>query len=79
MTKDKELLDKLKLKRLNLILLRNSEIKTKKTNIKEKINTSKSSLDLILKKIKEKIALIEIKLIKVNKLNINIANIILLI
>jgi hypothetical protein len=78
-TKDKELLDKLKSKRLNLALLKNSEIKTKKINIKEKINTSRSSLDSTLKKIEERMALIEIKLIKVNKLSINIANITLLV
>jgi len=73
------LLDKLKLKRLNLALLGNSEIKTEKINIKEKINTSKSSLDSTLKKIEERIALIKTKLAKVNKLSINIANIMLLV
>jgi hypothetical protein len=73
------LLNKLKSERLNLVLSRNSEIKTKKTNIKEKINISGSSLDLILKKMEERIALIEMKLVKVNKLGINITNIILLV
>lgn len=73
------MLDKLKLKRLNLALLGNSEIKTEKINIKEKINTSKSSLDSTLKKIEERIALIKTKLAKVNKLSINIANIMLLV
>jgi hypothetical protein len=63
----------LKLERLNLVLPGNSEIKTKK------INTSKSSLDLILKKINKRIALIETKLVKVNKLGTNIANILLLV
>jgi hypothetical protein len=78
-TEDKELLDKLKSERLNLALPGNSEIKTEKINTKEKINTNKSSLDLTLKKIKERIALIETKLAKVNKLNTNVANITLLV
>jgi len=53
--------------RLNSVLPGNSEIKT------EKINTSRSSLDSILKKIDKRMALIETKLVKVNELGTNIA------
>jgi hypothetical protein len=62
-----------------LVFPRNLEIKTKKINTKEKINTNRSSLDLILKKIDKRIALIKTKLAKVNKLSTNIANITLLV
>ncbi len=62
-----------------MVFPRNLEIKTKKINTKEKINTNRSSLDLILKKIDKRIALIKTKLAKVNKLSTNIANITLLV
>jgi hypothetical protein len=45
----------------------------------EKININRSPLDSILKKIKERIASMNTKLIKVDELNINIANISLLV
>lgn len=78
-TEDKELLDKLKSGRLNSAFSRNSEIKTKEINTKEKINTSRSSLDSTLKKIEERMALMETKLVKVDELSTNIANITLLV
>ena len=52
---------------LNSVLSGNSESKTEKTNIKENINISGNSLDLIFKKIEERMALIEIK----EKINTN--------
>jgi hypothetical protein len=105
-TEDKELLDKLKSERLNSALSGNSESKTEKTDTKENINTSGSSLDSTLKKMEERMASMETKenintsgssldstlkkmeermasmetkLAKVDELDINVANITLLI
>lgn len=69
----------MKSERLNSTLLKKLKIKTKKTNTKEKINTNRSSLDLTLKKINKRIALIKTKLVKVNELSTNITNITLLV